>query len=392
MATAAQDSILPRKPARRYTAEVNRRHFLALHGALLAPGAAAQQRRGYPGTPYRDYSRCLPDYLRRLAAEAAERGEREIRKLTTPAAIEARRRWAHDTFWRLAGGVPERTPLNARVAGAFDRAGYRVEKLVYETRPNFFVAANLYIPSSGRPPYPAILFQMGHSANGKAYEFYQRCCQGLVKLGFLVLAFDPMGQGERIYYPGDSPTRSRLGSADDEHTVPGRQMLLYGDTSTRLQVWDAVRSLDYLASHPLADPKRLGSTGQSGGGTLTMMLACADERLAAAAVASGNTENFACRDFNPPGSTDDAEQNFIDSGPAGFDRWDLLYPMAPKPLLVSVSDKDFFGTYSPAYIANGWEEFQRLRRVYEVLGHDERIEWTGSPLPHGLAADSRLKI
>jgi hypothetical protein len=69
-----------------------------------------------------------------------------------------------------------------------------------------------------------------------------------------------------------------------------------------------------------------------------------------------------------------------------------MYPFAPKPLLISVSDKDFFGTYSPRYIANGWEEFQKLRNVYEALGHGDRLAWTDTPLPHSLAYDSRLNV
>jgi len=289
---------------------------------------------------YRDYSRCLPDFLRDLAQRAYTARNREIAKLTTPAAIQARQKWVRETFWNLAGGMPERTPLHARTVGSFDREGYRVEKLLYETVPEFHVAANLYMPRSGKPPYPGILFQMGHSGNGKAYDSYQSCCQGLARLGYLVLAFDPMGQGERIYYPNASLRATRLRSSDEEHTLPGRQLLLLGNTSSRLQVWDAIRSLDYLAAHPMVDPARLGSTGQSGGGTLTMLLAAVDDRLAAAAVCMGNTENFACANFNPPGSTDDAEQNLLGSGPLGFDRWDLLYPLAPKPLLIEVSAKD----------------------------------------------------
>src|SRR5437762_2188063 len=201
-----------------------------------------------------------------------------------------------------------------------------------------------------------------------------------------------MGQGERIYYPNPSWRAPRLRSADEEHTLPGRQMLLLGNTSSRLQVWDAIRSLDYLAAHPQVDPARLASTGQSGGATLTMLLAAVDDRLAAAAVSMGNTENFACANFNPPGSPDDAEQNLVGSGPLGFDRWDLLYPLAPKPLLIEVSAKDFFGTYSPAYLASGEEEFTKLKEIYGKLGREDRIMWRETPLPHGLSYDSRREI
>ena len=161
---------------------------------------------------------------------------------------------------QLVGGMPERTPLNARTVGSFERPSYRVEKVVYESQPNFHISGTLYIPTVGRPPFPGVLYQMGHTTNGKGDATYQLCCQTLAGLGYLVLGFDPMGQGERTYYPGRAPSRSRLG-ADEEHTFPGRQMLLKGITSTRLQTWDAVRSLDYLASHPLVDPKRLAVDG-----------------------------------------------------------------------------------------------------------------------------------
>lgn len=371
---------------------MTRRQLFALPAAGVMLRLPAFSQKPYPGTAYRDYSRCLPDYLRDLAEKAYERRNGEIAKLTTRAAIEARQRWARETLWKLAGGQLERTPLEAKTVGSFERDGYRVEKILYQSRPRFYIPANLYIPTAGAPPYPAVLFQMGHSDNGKAYLSYQRCCQGLARLGYVVLAFDPMGQGERVYYPNGAGTHTRLGSSDDEHTVPGKQMLLLGDTCTRLQVWDAIRSLDYLASLPIVDPKRIGATGQSGGATLTMLLMAVDDRPAAAVVCSGNTENVACANFIPPGSPDDAEQDFLGSGPPGFDRWDTMYPFAPKPLLVSVSDKDFFGTYSPQYITNGWEEFQKLGKVYRTLGHGDRLEWVDSPLPHQLAYDTRLQV
>ncbi len=370
---------------------MNRREVLAMAamGALLRRSALAQS--GAPSIIYRDYSRCLPDYLRDLAERAYQSRNRAISGLTTPAAIRERQRWVTETFWNLIGGMPERTPLNARTVGTFDRPGYRVEKVVYESQPSFHISGTLYIPTVVRPPFPGVLYQMGHTINGKGDSTYQLCCQTLAGLGYLVLGFDPMGQGERTYYPGAVPSRSRLG-ADEEHTFPGRQMLLKGITSTRLQTWDSVRSLDYLASHPLVDPKRLASTGQSGGGTTTMMLAAVDDRLAAAVVSCGITENFACADFNPPGSTDDGEQDFIASAPVGFDRWDLLYPIAPKPLLVMVSQRDFFGTYSPNYLTSGNEEFLKLQGVYRTLGHAERLAWFGTPLPHGISYDLRMQM
>jgi len=371
---------------------VTRRQLLSLPASAALVRRAARCQPEFKGVAYREYARELPDYLRDLAARAYAVRNREIAKLTSPGAIRTRQQWVRETFWKLAGGMPQRTPLNTHVVGGFERAGYRVEKLVYESVPNFHIAANLYIPTVGQPPYPGVLFQMGHASNGKAGDTYQRCCQGLVKLGYLVLGFDPMGQGERVYYPDPSGQRSRLASPDSEHTAAGKQMLLNGDTATRMQVWDAMRSLDVLASHPLVDVRRLASTGQSGGGTLTMLLAAVDDRLAAAAVLSGNTENVACANFNPPGATDDAEQNLIGSGPLGFDRWDLLYPLAPKPLLISVSDLDFFRTYSTEYIRNGWEEFGKLRAVYSRLGAEDRLAWVDTPLPHGLAYDSRLQV
>ncbi|HXB71989.1 MAG TPA: acetylxylan esterase [Candidatus Acidoferrales bacterium] len=355
------------------------------------PGKAA------PPIQYRQYSRCLPDYLEALAADAYARRSRRVAALRTPGDIRGYQAWARETFIRLAGRLPERTPLNVRTTGAFERERYRVEKLVYESRPGFFVTANLYLPKPGLPaqgsaPFPGVLFQMGHAEDGKGYAPYQRCCQGLVQLGYVVLAFDPMGQGERTYYPQANGWLTRLGSADEEHSFPGRQMLLTGDTATGMQLWDAIRSLDVLASHPQVDPKRLASTGQSGGATLTMMLAAVDDRLVAAAVSSGNTENFAASPFLSPGSTDDAEQDLIGSGPLGFDRWDLLWPMAPKPLLVTTSAHDFFGTYSPSYEQSGREEFRKLARAYATLGVAGALGHAETPLPHGLSYSLRVAV
>jgi dienelactone hydrolase len=371
---------------------MTRREALSLSAMLTLCPTAARGQSAYPGLQYRDYWQCLPDFLGALAAQSYALRNLEIQKLQDAPAINKRQRWVRDTFWTLVGGRPQRTPLNVRRLGSFERPGYRVEKLLYDSRVDFHISANLYIPLKFQPPFPGVLFQMGHTRNGKAGDDYQRCCQALAQLGYLVLGFDPMGQGERVYYPAAGQVETRLANPDAEHTTPGRQLLLTGDTCARLQVWDAVRSLDYLAAHPLVDPQRIASAGHSGGGTLTMLLAAADERLAAAVVCMGNTENVACAHFVSPGSTDDAEQNLIGAGPVGFDRWDLLYPLAPKPLWIGVSDVDAYGTYSPNYISSGWEEFEKLRAVYQVLGRSDQLSWYSTQLPHGLNFGCRMQI
>jgi cephalosporin-C deacetylase-like acetyl esterase len=366
---------------------ISRRDLLWLAASALRAQPQAAARIGY-----REYARCLPDYLAGIAADAYARRNARIARLTTPAAIRDYQAWARRTFRQIAGALPERTPLNLRTVGSFDRERYRVEKVVYESRPGLFVTANLYLPKTPQPPRPGVLFQMGHTSTGKSAPLYQRCCQGLVQLGYVVLAFDPIGQGERTNYPQPNGWLTRLSSVTQEHTVPGRQMLLTGETATGAMVWDAMRSLDVLAAHPQVDPRRLASTGQSGGGTLTMILAAIDERLAAAAVCSGNSENFAVAPFLAPGSTDDAEQDLIGSAPHAYDRWDMLWTMAPKPLLVGVSAHDYFDTYSPMYDRSGREEYQKLSRAYAALGAAGNLRYWEEPLPHALSYPMRLAV
>jgi hypothetical protein len=122
---------------------MTRRRLLQLPACAAVAVRRAQPQSKFPGAPYREYARSLPDFLRGQAARAYEARNREIARLTSRAAIRARQLWVRDTFWKLAGGLPRRTPLNLRSAGGFERAGYRVEKLVYESVPDFHVSANL---------------------------------------------------------------------------------------------------------------------------------------------------------------------------------------------------------------------------------------------------------
>jgi cephalosporin-C deacetylase-like acetyl esterase len=384
--------------------KVTRRDFLQAAGAVVTAAGASCSRQ--PATTTRlsgatgvelsvdnaglpDYSHDLERYLVRVVTEARQRRKQLIDAISTPQAIMERQRGVTAQVWKMLGGPLERTPLNPRVTGIVGRPGYRIEKLVFESRPRLYVTANLYLPAAeGR--HPAILGPLGHSANGKAWPSYQKLFSTLAQKGYAVLAYDPFGQGERIEYPGTRPGQSAIGaSATSEHEYAGRRLILLGANFSLFRVWDGIRGIDYLLTRPEVDPERIGCCGQSGGGTMTQFLAALDDRIRVAVVSEGNTENLAHDDVEPPGSADDAEQNIVPALSHGIDRADLLYAFAPKPLLMTVTLHDAGHTYSPEYVASSLDLLQEYKRVYSLLDAEDRVSLQVTTQRHGYVYELR---
>src|SRR5436190_354527 len=303
-----------------------RREFLDTTGTVAAAAAFSRlmdnprqsiggRPSGAPGVELKvdpaglpDYSRDLERYLVRLASDARERRKRVVDGISTRQGVVERQKAVVAELWSMLGGPLDRTPLNPRVTGVVDRPGYRIEKLTFESRPRLYVTANLYVPrATGRRP--AILAPLGHSTNGKAWPSYQKLFSNLARKGYVVLAYDPFGQGERIEYPGARPGQStNSGGGTGEHEYAGRRLILLGANFGLFRVWDGIREIDFLLTRAEVDPERIGCCGQSGGGTLTQFLAALDSRIRVAVVSEGNTENVAHANVEPPGSADDAEQ------------------------------------------------------------------------------------
>ena len=326
-----------------------------------------------------------------------EMNQARNRRLVDLAAIrsaaQAHQRMAmvRSKLWELIGGVPDRTPLNPQITGTMNRGAYRIENIVFESFPKVYVTANLYLPTSGKPPYPTILAPVGHSENGKAYHYYQHLYQNLARQGYVVLSYDPFGQGERLQYIDSKTSRSRYGPTG-EHSQAGRPMVLMGESFALYCAWDGIRGLDYLLSRPEVDATRLGCTGQSGGGTMTMYLAALEPRLHAAVVSDGNTDDVAGPFFDPPGATADAEQNIVGGLPFGIDRGDLLLAFAPKPLLICYTPHDEGETYSPVYEESTKNIYGEMQRVYELMGTKDRVGLFASHLPHSLNFFNRAQV
>lgn len=311
------------------------------------------------------------------AIEAA--GNKARAALKTKADAEAYvagvRRKIRDSF----GPFPEKTPLNARVTGTVERKGYKIEKVIFESRPNFPVTANLYVPTDRKGPRPGVVGSCGHSSNGKAADAYQSFCQGLVKMGYVVLIFDPIGQGERLQYPDDK-LHSKVGVGVAEHLLAGNQQFLVGDFFGAWRAWDGIRALDYLLTRPEVDPKHVGITGNSGGGTMTTWLAGVESRWTMAAPSCFVTTFRRNLENELPADTEQCPPKAL---ALGLDHADFLAALAPKPVIILAKEKDFFD------VRGSQEAYDRLKHLYKLLGAEENVGLFVGPTAHGYSQENR---
>jgi cephalosporin-C deacetylase-like acetyl esterase len=318
----------------------------------------------------------LRSWLQGVAGRQLDTRRAEVGRIGTRAQAEARGRQVRATLLRLMGGLPpERTPLNLRRTGTIDRGSYRIENIVYESSPRFYVTANLYVPQTGSGPFPAVLQPVGHSTAAKSRAFYQTLALGLVTNGFVVLTYDPLGQGERRLFYDPDLGDSKIGGTTVEHQMVGIQSLLAGESIARYMVWDGIRSLDVLASLPEVDAARMGVAGCSGGGTITAYLAAIDERLKAAAPACYIT---AWEEQLPGTGPQDAEQQFPDQLKEGLDHADFAIAFAPRPYLQVNTEEDFFP------LAGARRAFEEAKRIYALFDAGQKISWAVGPGGHGM--------
>ncbi|MEX2114140.1 MAG: prolyl oligopeptidase family serine peptidase [Pirellulales bacterium] len=352
----------------------------------------------------------LHEYLlREVSRQYDERRKALIEALPSPAAINARREQLRGQLALMLGDLPERTPLNGRTLGTIQCDGYRIERVIYESRPRHHVTANLYLPdplpaieskvdnglaaTNGSPGklgqsacggepicllgtnrIPGVLVPCGHSSNGKASEAYQSVCVLLALNGCAALIYDPIGQGERNQIVDLSP------HGTTEHTLVGPGALLVGRNTANYRIWDGLCSMDYLASRSEVDPTRLGCTGNSGGGTMTTWLMAVDDRIVAAAPSCFITTVEQL--FNTIGPQD-CEQHFPGQGAFGIEHADFIAMRAPQPTLILAAERDFFD------IGGTRTAYADAEAVFRTLGHPERVALFTCDDEHGFSQPRR---
>ncbi len=347
--------------------------------ALFAGGVQGASSGRESPAPLNRFARMVQEYFVEQVRRVDEQVEQRYDALRSRQDAEAYVRDVQEKIQRCFGPWPEKTPLNPRITGVVERDQYRIENVVFESRPGFLVTGNLYVPKGRDLPLPGVVGSCGHSNNGKAAEPYQGFAQGLARQGYVVFIYDPIGQGERLQYPNEQ-LRSRIGVGVREHLYAGNQQFLIGEFFGSWRAWDGIRALDYLLTRREVDPRHIGITGNSGGGTMTTWL-CGVERRWTMAAPSCFVTTFRhnCENELPA----DTEQCPPGALALGLDHCDFIAAMAPRPVIILAKEMDFFD------VRGSEQAYQRLRRLYGLLGAEENVALFTGPGYHGYSQESR---
>lgn len=331
---------------------------------------------------YTDAKNALYHHFSKEAFDHLKKRQQNVAQIETPEEWKQRQEWIRRSLHEVVGSFPAKTPLNARVMRTITRNDYRVEHVIFESQPGFYVTSSLYVPGALRKKQkaPAIIYCSGHAAEGYRSDVYQHVILNLVKKGFIVFAFDPVGQGERLEYFDPSTNKSRAGGPTSEHSYPGSQAFITGSSQANYMIWDGIRAVDYLLTRREVDASRIGITGRSGGGTQSAYIAAFDDRIHAAAPENYITNFTRLLESIGP---QDAEQNFAGAISQGLDHGDLLIVRAPKPALMITTTRDMFSIHGAR------ETAAEVARVYESFGTKSAFGMVEDDAPHASTKKNR---
>ena len=316
----------------------------------------------------------LIQYLDNLAGVKLQQRQQLLARIHSRAEADQRKAIVRQKILRLIGGLPERGgPVAVKKFGTLSADGFRVEKIAFQSLPGFWVTANVYLPAKGDGPFPAVVIAPGHGPAGKIEDWSWG--GNFARNGIAVLAYDPLGQGERLQYFDREKKASKVGNPTGEHGEANIPTLLIGDDLARYMVNDAMRAVDYLVTRKDIEANRIGAFGCSGGGTATAYFAALDPRVKVAASACYIT---AFQDLLASATgNQDAEQTIPHFVEQGLDFADWVELFAPKPYAIVSTESDMFP------FAGARKSFEEAKRFYTVYGTADHVQWITGPGGHG---------
>ncbi|HWB82595.1 MAG TPA: acetylxylan esterase [Bryobacteraceae bacterium] len=316
----------------------------------------------------------LIKYIDGIAQTHLDARKQAISQIKNSAEADRRKAMVREKILHLIGGLPEHHgPVAVKQFGTVTGDGFKMEKIAYESLPGFWVTANVYSPASGEGPFPAIVVTPGHGPTGKTEDWNWGI--NFARNGIMVLAYDPLGQGERLQYYNPEQKKSEVGGPTGEHGEANLPAMLTGDDLARYMVNDAMRAVDYLATRKDVNADRIGAFGCSGGGTATAYFAALDPRVKVAASACYIT-SFQELLASPTGNQD-AEQSIPHFIQEGMDFPDWVEAFAPKPYAIISTTNDMFP------FAGARQSYEEVKKFYGLYKADERVQWITGPGGHG---------
>ncbi|HXK61388.1 MAG TPA: acetylxylan esterase [Acidobacteriota bacterium] len=292
--------------------------------------------------------------LERQARAITEASSREIQTRQSWEAVKEKRlEEMRDMLGLLPW--PERSPLNIRITGTLEQPGYTIEKIVFESLPRFYVTGNLYIPKKREGRVPAIVYVCGHAYSPYGSKAkYQRHGISFAKNGYVAFILDAIQLAEPFAL---------------HHGVSRQEMYHWYSrayTPAGVEVWNAMRAIDYLETRPEVDPDRIGMTGRSGGAAMTWFTAAVDPRVKVAVPVMGISTYAA-------NVAEDTQKLHCDCMfVINFCRHDMLHQgalIAPRPLLMAHGRKDRL------FPVPGYEDFERkIGALYSAYGAGEKFK------------------
>ncbi|MEX2233965.1 MAG: alpha/beta hydrolase family protein [Cyclobacteriaceae bacterium] len=326
----------------------------------------------------------LMNHLIKQAFDLYEIRDKEISKLKTGKDWIDRQQEVKRRLMEIIGPFPEKSPLRPVVTGTIDGDGYRIEKIVYESMPGFYVTGCLYIPENIKGKAPAVLNLIGHEQESFRAVLDQVVALNLVKKGMVVFTIDPLGQGEHLQYFDTKVNFSSIGYSVIEHCYFGNQCFISGFSSAKYFVWDGIRAIDYLVSRKEVDAARIGVTGFSGGGTITSYLGALDDRVKVAIPSSWS--NAARRQLETKGAQD-AEATLVHSVAKGITFEDLIEVRAPKPTLMTFTSRDEY-----LCLQGAREAYLEAKNAYRALSAEDNLALVEDDSKHWLTPKIREAI
>jgi dienelactone hydrolase len=304
-----------------------------------------------------------------------DRRAAEIRDLDTPCSFQpprtkeewlVRAKYLRRQILMSAGlwPPPEKTPLNTQISGKIEKKEYSIEKVYFESYPGFYVTGNLYRPVGKKGPFPGILMPHGHWEYGRLENSELCTIPGrginLALQGYVAFAYDMVGYND---------------SRQVDHRFIGKPLSLWGIGPLGLQLWNSIRSADFLESLPDVDKSRLACTGASGGGTQTFLLTAVDDRIQISAPVNMISHYMQGGDVCENISNLRLDTNNMEIGAL----------MAPRPLLLVSAAGDW--TRDTPRI-----EFPAIQSVYKLFGAEDKVRTVQFVAPHNYNRDSREAV